>query len=164
MKYLYMVSLLLILSAISGCASNKINSKTAQDLIAAHKAQGKYLDVMNKFMIATKKKDIKKMISLTSNTTISKNGIDSVKNLYKNKIIPEINSCKKIYTHKNVSLVNKKTVKIGSGYAYNKICLKENKETSIINIMILKEKERISLVSIFVITPNKPNKKIKDVR
>jgi len=161
MKYLYTVSLLLILSVISGCASNDIKNKSVQDLIAAHKAQGKYLNVMNEFMIATKKKNINKMLSLTSNTTISKNGMDSVKNLYKNKIIPEINSCKKIYTHKNVSLVSKKTVKIGSGYAFNKICLKENKETSIINIMILKEKESISLVSIFIITPNKPNKAIK---
>ena len=164
MKYLYVFSLLVGLSALSGCASNKINNKTAQDLIAAHKAHEKYLDVLNEFMMSAKKKDINKMLSLTSNTAISKNGIDPVKNLYKNKIIPEINSCKKIYTHKNISIISKEMVKIGSGYAYNKICQKENKETSIINIVILKEKEHISLMSIFIITPNKPNKKIKDVR
>ena len=155
MKYLYVVTLLLILSAISGCASNNINNNTSKNLIAAHKAHGMYLDVMNKFMIATKAKNIKKMLSLTSKTTISKNGIDSVKILYKDKIIPEINSCKKIYTHKNVSLISKKKAKIGSGYAFNKICVKESKKTSIINIIILKEEESISLASIFVINPTK---------
>jgi len=161
MKYLYIFSLLLVLSGLSGCASNQINNKTAQDLIAAHKAHEKHLDVLNEFMASAKKKNINKMISLTSNTTISKNGIDLVKKHYKNKIIPEINSCNKIYTHKNVTLVSKKTIKIGSGYIYTKMCQKDNGKRSVIKIMILKEKEHISLSSIFIITVNKPNKAIK---
>ena len=161
MKTLHIIFLLLFFSVLHGCASNEPSNKSIQDLIAAHKAQGSYLKVMNDFMISAKNKNIDEMIFLTSQTTISKNGIKAIKQLYKNTIIPEISSCKKLYTHKNVSIVRKETIKIGTGYIYNKICQKDNKDPSIINIMILKEKERISLAAIYVLSANKPNQAIK---
>ena len=158
MKKLYILIFLLSFSSLYGCASNKPSNKSVQDLIAAHKEQNMYLSVMNKFISYAKNKDINKMLSLTSKTTINKNGISTLKKIYKNSIIPEINSCKKIYTKKNITRATKELTGIGSGFIYNKICQKENGKISILNIAILKENERISLSSVFIFRENKPNK------
>jgi len=164
MNKIYLFSFFLVISALYGCASNKPKNNAVQDLIAAHKNQEKYRSVMNKFITYAKNKNINEMIALTSKITIKKNGISLLKKTYKNTIVPEIKSCKKLYTQKNITRASKKLTGIGSGYIYNKICQKGNGETSVINIAILKENDHISLASIFVFKAKKPNKQVKIVR
>ena len=127
-------SLLFVLSfSLVSCATNKSFDKEAQedfnkaakDLIAVYKEHNKYVGVMNNFISYTKNKNVNKMLALTSKTTIRKNGISVVKNLYSKSIIPEINSCTKMYTNKKVARATKELTGIGSGFIYIKYVKKK---------------------------------------
>ena len=156
-----MFSLLLTVSILPGCASNKPSNKYVQDMIAAANENSKYVSVMNKFMVAAKSKNITKMLALTSTSSIKVYGLSSFEDNYKNILVPEITSCNKIYTNKNVMLTSKKATGIGKGYIYQKICTKGKGKPSVINIKVLNDNGRIAVAGTIVF---KPNKKIKNVR
>lgn len=161
MKLIYMFSFLLVVSVLSSCASNISSNKSVQDMIAAANENSKYVSVMNKFMVAAKNKNITEMLALTSASSIKMYGLSSYENNYKNILIPEITSCNKIYTNKNIMLTSKEATRIGKGYIYQKICTKEKGKPSIVNIKVLNDNGHIAVAGTIVF---KPNKKMENIR
>jgi len=161
MKFIYMFSFLLVASVVSSCASNKSSNKSVQDMIAAANENSKYVGAMNEFMVAAKNKNITEMLALTSASSIKMYGLSSFEDNYKNILVPEITSCNKIYTNKNVMLTSKKATGIGKGYIYQKICTKEKGKPSVINIKVLNDNGHIAVAGTIVF---KPNKKMKNIR
>jgi len=151
------ISIILIISltGITGCATNKSSDKSIQNLIAAANESAEHVKILNQFTVAAKNNNLTKMMELTSTSAIKIYGLSSFKNTYKNIFIPEIMSCNKMYTNKNVTLVTKESTGIGKGFVYQKICSKSKGKPSIMNIKVLNDNGRISVGAVVVIKPNK---------
>jgi len=153
MYKIILIALILSLAGITGCATNKSSDESIQNLIAAANESVEYVKILNQFTVAAKNNDLTKMMELTSTSAIKIYGLSSFKNTYKNIIIPEITSCNKMYTNKNVMLVTKESTGIGKGFVYQKICSKSKGKPSLINIKVLNDNGRISVGAVLVLKP-----------
>ena len=103
--------------------------------------------VMNDFIFAAKNSNIEKMIELTSEVTLFKDGRAFLQNLYETDISLFLSQSKKSHDFKPKEFVSSKISKTGSGWIFYKNFDQPDGDFHKVKIIVLKENGRIVVTS-----------------
>jgi hypothetical protein len=103
--------------------------------------------VMNDFIFAAKSSNIEKMIELTSEVTLFKDGREFIQNLYETDFSPFLFQSKKSHDFKTKEFVSSKISKTGSGWIFYKKFDQPDGDFHQVKIIVLKENGRIVVTS-----------------
>lgn len=147
-KKILTITLLSIL--INGCVSGRADLENMIQQMDQDPPE-KYEAVLNLFFSYAQVGDIEKMLSITSDVTISQVGLSEVTQLYKQDISPALKSCGSLLWGGHVVHVTQGQSGTGSGWIYIKKC--SNTELNDVNLkfVILNEGARIVVTSVGVI-------------
>ena len=107
----------------------------------------KFEAVMQSFVQNAKSDNVEKMIALTSQVTIDKVGIDSLKAHYIKDTIPVLKACKKNSEGGDAIHISKAETGTGPGWVYRKTCTYGEGKIIQIQFIVLNENGRIVITS-----------------
>ncbi|MFT5519970.1 MAG: hypothetical protein ACI9IA_000557 [Enterobacterales bacterium] len=148
MKLSKVSTLFVIALSLQACNAMKGQSDMENMIRLMHKDNpADYEAVVRSFIENAKAGHVEKMIALTSQVTINKMGIDSLKSHYTKDTVPALKACTSISEGGDIIHIDKSQTGTGSGWVYKKTCTYDESKTVPIQFVILNENGRIALTS-----------------
>ena len=144
MNILRIVIMVLVVFSLQACNAmrGEADAKRIGKVLELYYSKN-FTPIIDAFVKSGQEGDVDKMVSLTSESTIEKMGLEGLKKHYDDNIIPVLKTCLKILDGSKREFIRTKK---GKGWIYYKVC--HNEETSFaVRFTILRENERFALTS-----------------